>query len=225
LSFFKNITILKSVLLTILYILFIEVIGAWIFLADALGIKNADSYYSFVNGIIQFSLILIFLKAFKISDFKLPQKTNYKWYILAFILGSFFTYIQTPLNWFYNIIAGSEYHIIYDFNGLSKFKNLNIISFIFLIPISEEFFFREFIQKNFQNYLKPISAILVSTILFTSIHLPYEAIYFSDIVPSFHSAYIAFFGSLISGGLYFKSKSIGPSIVMHVMWNLIVILT
>ncbi|NQZ38301.1 MAG: CPBP family intramembrane metalloprotease [Crocinitomicaceae bacterium] len=34
-----------------------------------------------------------------------------------------------------------------------------------------------------------------------------------------HHAYIAFFGSLILGSIYSRSKSIGPPILMHVIWN------
>jgi len=225
LSFFKNITILKSVLLTILYIFFIEVIAVWIFLADALGIKNADFYYSFVNGLIELFLILIFFKALHISDFKLPQYTNYKWYFLAFILGSFYTFIQTPLNWVYNALANTQHHIVYDFNGFNKFKNLNIISFIILIPICEELFFREYLQKGLQKKLNPLIAVFVISLLFASIHLPYNALFYSNLNTSPHTAYIALFGGLISGLLYYKSKSIGPSVVMHIMWNLFVLLT
>ncbi|PCH99685.1 MAG: hypothetical protein COB81_10510 [Flavobacteriaceae bacterium] len=32
--------------------------------------------------------------------------------------------------------------------------------------------------------------------------------------------YIALFGGLISGVLYYKSNSIIPSIIFHVIWNL-----
>ncbi|KAB1160833.1 CPBP family intramembrane metalloprotease [Tenacibaculum aiptasiae] len=37
-----------------------------------------------------------------------------------------------------------------------------------------------------------------------------------------HLFYLTFFGGIISGFLYFKSKSIEPSIVFHVFWNTMV---
>jgi membrane protease YdiL (CAAX protease family) len=59
--------------------------------------------------------------------------------------------MQTTLKWIYNLLFGTEYQIAYRFDGLPKFKNINLISTILLIPINEELFFREYIQNNLQK--------------------------------------------------------------------------
>lgn len=210
----------KAIILTVLYIFFIEFVPVWILLMEYMGIEDYDSYYYFINGGIQVIIVFLFIKI--MSPNELFQNTNFKWYIIAFVLGGIFVWIQTPLNWVYNFIAGTEYSIVYDFEGYKQIDNLNYVAIIFLIPIGEELFFRQYIQKGLQIRFKPIIAIGIASLLFASIHLPYNALIFFGRYASPHLAYIALFGGMLSGVLFYKSKSIGPSIIMHVMWNLMV---
>lgn len=155
---------------------------------------------------------------------KIPQPTEVKWYIIAIFVGLLYVFMQTPLNWGYNFISGENFYILYDFNGWEGFTNINVVSTILLIPIAEELFFREFLQKNLQTRTTGFVAVGIISLLFAAVHLPYVEWFFSSPTASLHHAYIALFGGLVLGYIYFKSKSIGPSIVMHIFWNLMVVI-
>ena len=224
----KDINIIKAIILTILYVLFIELIGCSFFITEYFGMEDNPNYQYLIAGLIEFPLLFLFIKKIKTSERKLPQQTNKKWYVIAASLGLTYVFIQTPLNLLYNLISGDNYHIKYAFDGLIKFtklSGLNYISGIILIPICEELFFREYLQQSLQKKINSIYAIVIISILFALIHLPYEMLFLSIIHKTPHTAFIALFGGLITGTLYYKSKSIGPSIVMHICWNLMVIIT
>jgi membrane protease YdiL (CAAX protease family) len=143
--------------------------------------------------------------------------------LLSIIAGFGYPYIQTPLNGIYNLVFDTSYRITYDY-GMEGLLTWNSIAVIFLIPMAEELFFRGYILKQLLTNYKPIIAIGISTCLFALIHLPYQTIFLDSIQFNGHLAYIAFFGGLISGTLYYKSKSLGPSLIFHVIWNLMVVL-
>ena len=132
--------------------------------------------------------------------------------------------MQTPLKWIYNLLFGTEYYIDYRFDDLSKFKNVNIISSIIFIPIGEELFFREYIQNNLQKKTNAVFAILLASFVFALIHAPYMNLILESFHQNWNLFYLTLFGGLLSGILYFKSKSIGPSIIFHMLWNLMVII-
>ena len=115
--------------------------------------------------------------------------------------------------------------------------NLNGTQLIFLItgvifgPIAEEYFFRGFIQNKLQKKYTPFISILISSCLFGSWHFlggfntnVMENMNLFSIIAAtvidWHQMYITFFGGLILGFIYYKSKSIGPVILMHAIWNL-----
>ena len=217
------ISILKAILATLLYLFGIELIGSWFYIAEAIEFENYYKYYFLIQGFLQLIGVLIFIYFIKNRNFKnLIKKTHRKWYLFALILGISFVFMQTPLKWIYNLLFGTEYYIAYRFDGLPKFKNINLISSILLIPIGEELFFREYIQNNLQKKTNTIVAILLASLLFALIHSPYLNLILESSKQDWHLFYLTIFGGIISGILYFKSKSIGPSIVFHIFWNLIV---
>ncbi len=208
---------------TLLYIVGMELIGSWLYIAEAIEFKNYNSYYNLIQGILQFIGVLIFIYFIKNRTFKsLIKKTDRKWYLLALILGVSFAFIQTPLKWVYNLLFGTEYYIAYRFDGLPKFKNINMISGVLLIPIAEELFFREYIQNKLQKKTNIIVAILTASILFASIHSPYLNLIFDSVKQDWHWFYLTIFGGILSGLLYYKSNSIGPPIIFHMFWNIMV---
>ena len=217
------ISIPKACLATLLYIIGIELIGSWALLTEALHFENYYKYYYLIQGSLQLIGVLIFIYFIKKRTFKnLIKKTHRKWYLFAVILGISFVFIQTPLKWIYNVLFGTEYSIAYRFDGLPKFKNLYTISAIIMIPISEEIFFREYIQKNLQKKTNTIIAITMASILFASIHSPYMNLILESSKQDWHLFYLTLFGGLISSVLYYKSDSVGPSILFHMFWNIMV---
>lgn len=217
------ISIPKAILATLFYLIGIELIGSWSLIAETIGFESYYKYYLLIQGTLQLIGVLIFIYFIKKRTFKnLIKKTYRKWYLFAFILGISFVFMQTPLKWIYNFLFGTEYNIAYRFDGLPKFKNINIISVILTIPIGEELFFREYVQNNLQKKTNTIIAILLASLLFASIHSPYMNLILESSKQDWHLFYLTIFGGIISGILYFKSKSIGPSIVFHMFWNIMV---
>lgn len=217
------ISIAKAILATLLYIVGIELIGAWFLISEVIDFEYYYKYYALIQGVLQLLGIMIFIYFVKRRTLKsLVKKTQSNWYLLAIPLGVSFLFMQTPLNWFYNLLFETEYHITYRFDGLSKLMDINLISLILLIPIGEELFFREYIQNNLQKKTNKFGAIFSTSILFALIHLPLLDLIFESSKQDWHLFYMTFFGGILTGVLYYKSKSIGPSIILHVFWNLMV---
>lgn len=214
--------IAKYIINTVFFILFIELTGSWILL-DINNDQLIINYYLLINGLLEITFISLFLYKIYGIEGIIPPKTFSIYYLLAFFIGGCYIFIQTPLNLIYNLIFNTDYHIIYNF-GMKKTWSLNSFTIVLFAPISEELFFRNYIQKELQKNYNPFIAIGVASLLFALIHLPYTALYFGRHTFNIHQSYIALFGGLIAGILYYKSKSILPSIIFHIMWNFMFIL-
>lgn len=202
-----------------------ELIAVWFLIPERFEIEHHLDYYLLIQGFLQLAIVLVFMWLInRRGQKKLTLRSNIKWYLLAAIIGCLFIVFQTPLKWFYNLICGTEYLIEYNIDGLSVLKNINILSIIFFTPVAEELFFRGYIQRGLHSKMKPWIAILMATLLFACIHAPYMNLFLSELNKDWHTFYITFFGGLISGILYYKSKSMGPSIIFHVCWNLMAVI-
>ncbi|QNR25728.1 CPBP family intramembrane glutamic endopeptidase [Croceimicrobium hydrocarbonivorans] len=133
------------------------------------------------------------------------------------ILGIGFSFLQIPLNVVYNLINGDEYQIALDFQWNDHFS-LNTFGLVFFIPIAEELFFRQFLQKELAMKYPVWLSIVLSALLFALIHLGLLSIIAGGDL-NWHSAYISLFGGFIAASLFHFSKSIGPAILFHVFWN------
>ncbi|WP_299117528.1 type II CAAX endopeptidase family protein [uncultured Winogradskyella sp.] len=210
-----------AIVATLLYIIINELIGIWTIIAELLNFQEYYKYYVLIQGSIQTIIVLTFIFFIKHKTFKgLTLKTEKKWYLSALALGLSFVYIQALLKWIYNFIFDTNYYILYDLDGLLKTWNINYLSLIIFIPIAEEMFFREYIQNKLQKKTNNFVAIIFASFLFALIHSPYLNLFFNDFQQTWHLTYLTFFGGLLSGLIYYKSRSIGPSIVFHVSWNL-----
>lgn len=88
-----------------------------------------------------------------------------------------------------------------------------ILGSIILIPIIEELLFRGIILKGFLKRYSPIVAILLSALLFALFH--------GNVIQLLS----VFIKGILFGILFFKTKSIYPSIFAHIINNLIVIVS
>jgi membrane protease YdiL (CAAX protease family) len=153
---------------------------------------------------------------------KLPQPTTIKWYLIASVIGVLFVFVQLPLNWIYSCFIAEQFVISYDFNGWHNFLNVNILNSILFIPIAEELFFRQFLQRKLHKKMNATKAIISSALLFSFLHfLNFDFIHF-EFYYNFHHAYITLIGGLLLAIVYYKSKSIGPPIALHMAWNIMV---
>lgn len=210
-------SIQKSTLYTLLFFIFIQVISALTSLSSVTDIQFLINDYSyFVFGVIELISIIIFFFLIKEQRKLIPKKTPILYCLLAIIIAVFYVYSQKWLNYFYDIFANTDFasQTTYSLSFELKKFNLNKFAIVILLPLSEELFFRSYIQNGLQKKYKPLISIGISSILFSLLHLP-----------DAHNIFLAFFGGIISATFYFKFKSITPSIIFHISWNLLVSLT
>ena len=208
----------KAILLNISYYLLLEFIGLWILLIpEKIEYLELIKAYRFINSIVLLIFVILILKSIKEPNVLKFKKTDTKYYLITLILGIGFVFFQSILNIFYYQEASSEL-FDYDFT-LERLTSLSVIASILFIPITEELFFRNYILRGLLKNYKPLTAIILSSSLFAFIHIPFISFFYEFIAFSLHKAYIAIFGGLISGVLFYKSKSIIPSMIFHIFWN------
>jgi CAAX protease family protein len=170
-----------------------------------------------ISAVITFLILIAVFKFVKTSDLLKVKKTDSKFYLFAVIMGIGFVFFQSILN----IIYYQEFSIYlfnFDFT-FERFVSLNVLASIFVVPFSEELFFRNCIQSRLAKNYKPFKTILAVSLLFAFIHIPFVSLFFESLDFNLHQAYIALFGGILSGILYYKSKSVIPSIIFHIFWN------
>lgn len=203
-------TILKAILSSVLFILFIHLTVVWSFLNY---FNNKSQFINDYKLIISSTLILtnviILFILLKKTDSLIPKKTSFKYYVIAIILGFLFVLSQKWLNYIYDFFANTNLSPLTTYNFAIRKFTYNSFASIIILPIAEEFFFRNYIQKGLQEKYKPFISIIVSSILFALAHLP-----------NIHFTFLVVFGGIISAILYHNSKSIIPSFIYHVVWNL-----
>ncbi len=212
-------TIVKAVLATAIFIVVLHLSYSWFYL---------DFYFDFSGLRLMYSVLIskfLMLAAVSIFLYKSSQtkrirltKTPLYYYPYALLFGLAYIFLQLPLNEFYNtyIQEGHQMHLQFTPNQVFSIFSISII---IIGPITEELFFREYIQKNLQRRINPILTIFIVAILFSSIHLGYDAFFFESVDLDFYHTYITFFGGIICGVFYYLSKSLGPSILFHMAWN------
>lgn len=88
--------------------------------------------------------------------------------------------------------------------------------FAILVPIFEEILFRGFLQTRFRCFLKPIPAILLTSLIFTLLHFSIE-----QGVSNIELLSSLFVLSCFFGFLYEKKENLWASIGLHVTFNTI----
>lgn len=214
--------ILKAILVTVLYMILLELTGLWVYIPEALKIDNSLTYYVLIQGICQLILVLTLLFIFKKERLgNLLIRTRSIWYLLAVAMAVSFLFVTYSLNWLSNFLLNTSYSSNYDLDGIKLLLNINYTSIILILPIAEELLFRRYIQDSLQQRMNSVLAILLASMLFALIHSPILELLLGDSSGSWYQFYVTIFIGLFSGFLYYKSKSIGPSIIFHIAWNLI----
>lgn len=96
------------------------------------------------------------------------------------------------------------------FATLNTRYTLSLLRSLLIAPIFEELFFRKFLFGKLLEQKGFYPALLVSSLCFAAIHFETP----SNLIPSFG------FG-IISALIYFKTKNVGHTIVLHFLGNLI----
>jgi membrane protease YdiL (CAAX protease family) len=88
---------------------------------------------------------------------------------------------------------------------------LLLIAFCVAAPITEEFFARGFLYRGWsESFLGPVGAILLSSLVWTGLHLQYDWFFFGEV----------FSIGLLFGYLRYRTQSIWLTVVLHGLNNL-----
>ena len=88
---------------------------------------------------------------------------------------------------------------------------LLVISFCVVAPITEEFLTRGFLYRGWsESFLRPAGAIVLSSLVWTAMHLQYDWFFFGEI----------FSMGLLFGYLRYRSGSIWLTVILHGLNNL-----
>ena len=151
------------------------------------------------------------------------NKTAVYFYLIAIVAAVLFMVFMVALSRFYtSYIEAGSVKIFHPFRA-ENLLEISAWSTIILAPLKEELFFRQYLQKNLNKRYNGILVIAVVALLFGAIHLPFPALFLEDIDFSGWQAFHATFGGVISGTLFYYSKSIGPSLLYHACWNFIAV--
>ncbi len=211
--------ILKAFILTILYCVFLNIISLWILVIPAeLEYLFVLKYQHFITSIIMLFSVYILFSVLKRVDLLERIRTENKFYIIPVVMGIVFVFLQPFLKVIYYQKVPEGFFLLKF--SLEKLSNLSVLTSILIVPITEELFFRSYLQRELTKVYKPFIAIFLASFLFASIHVPIIFLFLEFSEFNMSQAYIALFGGLISGVMLYKSKSIGPSIIFHITWNL-----
>ncbi|MCW6059837.1 CPBP family intramembrane metalloprotease [Clostridium sporogenes] len=162
-------------------------------------------------------VIIIILKGIR-EDYKpnfkikYAEKFNFKLLLCTiFLMLGFFFWFHSSIGMMIRKIPVSEsWEKV--FEDILKNPYPMFISFIIIAPIFEEILMRGIILEGFLNKYKPVTAIIISSIMFGAMHLN---------IFQFVNATI---GGLFLGVIYYKTRSLVLSIVAHMVNNAIPIL-
>lgn len=205
----------------LMYIVALEIISAWRLILNYFEWPNSQLFEALIDEGLILILVLLFLQLATPTKLKgLPQPTRWFWYLWALLTGVCFVFAQYPINSIYNAFFNTEYEVLFRFNGLKALSHPSSWAVFLLAPLAEELYFRQYIQKGLLEKTDASIAVFLSSVFFAFIHWSWLNLIIGEWQPNWHQVSIAFIGGLISAWLYQRSKSVGPSSVMHICWNL-----
>lgn len=151
---------------------------------------NETASYGYIGLIMVISAIspFVFLSKFGIQKIGIKKPTNYRWLIIACIIGIVFSislyflgeafYGSSYNNW-YNYI-GRSYNIPEGIDQQSKLVMFGIMAFTGMTfsPIGEELFFRGIVHSSFANSVGNGKASLIDSSAFALVHISHFGLIF-----------------------------------------------
>lgn len=204
-------------LIVISYVL-LFIIQASLFLVVFAFFKNKPENNNLGVLITNISFILVIWGMFKMFNFKLNKRfefPNFKILIYVVLLAICLA-IAYPLLSFLSFGFNIS-------NNSIEFTTLNLsletssffyyFSVVFISPILEEFYYRKIILNEISKKYNSFWAILISSILFSLMHMDYV------------QCQISFLFGLLAGYLYLKTNKIEITILLHSLVNLLIVIT
>ncbi|HAS41217.1 MAG TPA: hypothetical protein DCS93_12100 [Microscillaceae bacterium] len=215
----------QAILSTLLLIVILSLVTIWAMIFPDLEIFSNIAFAVLIDSLIMLLLIFFFVRKFRVKDRPMLAPTPWYWYLIAICAGVIFVFTQGPLRIIFDSIISIEpattstVGTLFNYQFPTYFYYIKFLSFAVIGPISEELFFREFQQQYLHKKYTPILVIIVNALLFGMIHLPIMEWGLGHSNDMGRQAFMAFFGALGLGYIYYKSKSVGPAIAMHMAWN------
>ena len=173
--------------------------------------------------IIDILLIFLFLFVIEHKNFEevyvFFKRYEIYFFAVSFLLGFFFVVANIGLG-----IFTHSFIIYYNYENASLASMLLIPALImqFIIATVEEITFRGYIMYDLEKYYSTKSSIIVSSILFSGLHI---IAYAEGVLPEYNIITTFFFftnmflGGTILAILKVKTKTLASSIGFHMAWN------
>ena len=127
---------------------------------------------------------------------------------LYMLVGIIILYLMLKLSIPYEILMDRNL-IVYYKNGLLEVEGLKqypLIAAVIFAPIWEELLFRGVLLFALLKVVKPIWAVVITSVIFSLFHLAY--------------LFISLIAGVVLACIAIKTKSVIPSMVTHSIWNL-----
>lgn len=206
----SRLIIILSILVIVLAFAFYPLLNA---LDDVLHLPNW-LYYGLDNlweygGVILAAILLWKMETKTIWHLTTPKKNTLLLglhFILLFVWAIFnMTFLPAPSN-------GEAVGRMLDDAISTQNQWLFMVTVILIGPIREELVFRGLIFANLKKWNKDIISMLISAILFSLLHLPFNHLRVTDFL-------VYFMSGLVFAHFYKKTRSISWVILLHVIWN------
>lgn len=163
--------------------------------------------------------VLIFLFVRKNYFSEIQSKPAPNVLILLVGLGVCLKAFRNPLYHINEIISG-KYSTGIESLGSTSHYIVFVVSFVILTPLVEEFIFRGVVLQRLLTKYSGAFSILVSSLLFALFHLN-----IFSLSTSYNAALGAFILGLFSGIVYFRSRNIWYTVLLHSVGNLLTFLS
>ena len=199
---------------------------------------NETANYSYIGLIMVISAIapFIFLSKFGRKKIEIKKPTNYRWLIIAFVIGIVCSIVLYFLgetiygnsyeNWYYYI--GKSYNIPTEIDQQSKLTMFVIMALTGMTfsPIGEELFFRGIVHSSFANSVGNKRASIIDSSAFAIVHISHFGLIFTNqqwqflIIPTLIWVLSMFCISILFYRCRKNSGSILGAIICHSAFNL-----
>lgn len=154
-------------------------------------------------------------------DLRWPDKTSIRWSVIGsgVILAVYVAFVAIVTVFNLEVAENSIVEII-DGDVLMVFALMVIV--VTLNAPAEEFLYRNIIQKRLYDAFSVPSAIIITSVVFASIHIPTYVVAGTSMTGTATSIIFVFTASLVMGAVYFKSKNLIVPIAVHACLNLVV---
>ncbi|MEM3010799.1 MAG: DUF2085 domain-containing protein [Candidatus Bathyarchaeia archaeon] len=176
-------------------------------------------FLALLFGAVSFSLFAYTVRSFTFEELGFI-KIEWKKQVSYGILLGFFLFLAFKV---YRFFTSSFKEPIFS----AKFPDLAGISIVFVIVVSEEFFFRGYSIVMLERHMKTVFSCLISSILFVLYH-QVTLFKFLAGIPNislnlnYEHIMLLFLGSLILSYLFVKKRSLIMPIALHFTWNFLI---